>query len=82
MRNEGVKNSSRIFRQEQRSSIVISGVLDEALHLLLDLLEPCLGVGRLGGVHLVDGHDQLLDAEAVGETGLELSGAWEGSLII
>ena len=58
------------------------------LHLLY-LLEPGLEVGRLGGVHLVDGHDQLLDAEGVGEqgvllglpvlgdTGLKLSSAWE-----
>ena len=42
-------------------------LLDETGHLLLDLLEPGLGVGRLGGVHLVDGNDQLLDTEGVGE---------------
>ena len=66
---------------------VVADLLDEALDLLLDLLEPGLGVGRLGGVHLVDGHDELLDAEGVGEqgvlpglpvlgdTGLELTGA-------
>ena len=48
-------------------------LLDEARHLLLDLLEPSLGVWRLGGVHLVDGDDQLLDTEGVGEQGV-LSG--------
>ena len=45
-------------------------LLDEARHLLLDLLEPSLGVWGLGGVHLVDGDDQLLDTEGVGEEGV------------
>ena len=49
---------------------VVSDLLDEALDLLLDLLEPFLRVGRLGGVHLVDGHDQLLHPEGVGEQGV------------
>ena len=40
-------------------------LLDEALDLLLDLLEPVLEVGRLCGVYLVDGHEGLLDAEGV-----------------
>ena len=65
---------------------VVSDLLDEAGDLLADLLEPGLAVGRLGGVHLVGGHDELLDPEGVGEqgvlpgltvlgdTGLELSG--------
>ena len=65
---------------------VVSDLLDEARDLLADLLEPGLAVGRLGGVHLVGGHDELLDPEGVGEqgvlpgltvlgdTGLELSG--------
>ena len=48
-------------------------LLDEARHLLLDLLEPSLRVWGLGRVHLVDGDDQLLDAEGVGEQGV-LSG--------
>ena len=47
--------------------LVNAYLLDETGHLLLDLLEPGLGVGRLGGVHLVDGNDQLLDTEGVGE---------------
>ena len=34
--------------------LVNTYLLDETGHLLLDLLEPGLGVGRLGGVHLVD----------------------------
>merc|ERR1719325_19573 len=52
---------------EGNCSWVVANLLDEAGHLLLDLLEPGLGVGRLGGVHLVDGDDQLLDTEGVGE---------------
>merc|ERR1719477_542186 len=48
----------------------LSDLLDEARHLLLDLLEPSLGVWGLGGVHLVDGDDQLLDTEGVGEQGV------------
>merc|ERR1719198_1658863 len=58
---------------EGNSSGVVADLLDEARHLLLDLLEPSLGVWGLGGVHLVDGDDQLLDAEGVGEQGV-LSG--------
>ena len=46
---------------------VVSDLLDEAGHLLLDLLEPGLGVGRLGGVHLVDSNDELLHTQGVGE---------------
>ena len=49
---------------------VVSDLLDEALDLLMDLLEPGLGAGRLCGVHLVDGHDDLLDTEGVGEQGV------------
>ena len=55
---------------EGNSSWVVAHLLDEARHLLLDLLEPGLGVGRLGGVHLVDADDELLDAEGVGEQGV------------
>merc|ERR1740123_372942 len=70
---------------EGHGSGVITDLLDEARHLLLDLLEPGLGVGGLGGVHLVDGDDELLDTEGVseqsvlpglsvlGDTSLELS---------
>merc|ERR1740123_1634979 len=49
---------------------VVSDLLDESGNLLLDLLEPGLGVGRLGGVHLVDGHNQLLHTEGVGKQGV------------
>ena len=71
---------------EWDSSRVVADLLDEVCHLLLDLLKPGLAVGRLGGVHLVGSHDELLDSEGVGEqgvlpglavlgdTGLELSG--------
>merc|ERR1712062_316087 len=55
---------------EGNGSWVVANLLDEARHLLLDLLEPGLGVGRLGGVHLVDGDDQLLDTKGVGEEGV------------
>merc|ERR1719198_2010223 len=58
---------------EGNSSGVVADLLDEARHLLLDLLEPSLRVWGLGGVHLVDGDDQLLDAEGIGEQGV-LSG--------
>merc|ERR1719495_2106487 len=58
---------------EGDSGGVVADLLNEARHLLLDLLEPSLGVGGLGRVHLVDGDDQLLDTEGVGEQGV-LSG--------
>ena len=48
-------------------------LLDEARHLLLDLLEPSLGVWGLGGVHLVDSDDELLDSQGVSQQGV-LSG--------
>jgi len=44
---------------------VVSDLLDERGSLLDDFLET--GLGPLGGVHLVDGDDELLDAEGVGE---------------
>ena len=65
---------------------VVANLLDEAGHLLLNLLEPVLTVGGLGGVHLVDTNDELLYSKGVGQqsvlsglsvlgdTGLELSG--------
>ena len=52
---------------------VVANLLDEAGDLLGDLLEPGLAVGRLGGVHLVGGHDELLHTEGVGQQGV-LSG--------
>merc|ERR1719192_2851445 len=55
---------------EGNSGRVVTDLLDEARHLLLDLLEPSLGVWGLGGVHLVDGDDELLDTEGVGEEGV------------
>ena len=62
---------------------VVADLLDEVGGLLDDLLET--GLGPLGGVHLVDGDDELLHTEGVGEksvltsltilgdTGLELT---------
>merc|ERR1712200_245982 len=55
---------------EGNGSWVVAHLLDEARHLLLDLLEPPMRVWGLGGVHLVDGDDQLLDTEGVGEQGM------------
>ena len=55
---------------EWNSGGVVSDLLDEAGNFLADLLEPGLAVGRLGGVHLVGGHDELLDPEGVGEQGV------------
>merc|ERR1719275_276373 len=52
---------------EGHSGGVVPDLLDEAGHLLLDLLEPGLGVGGLGGVHLVDGHNELLHTQGVGQ---------------
>ena len=42
-------------------------LLDEVRNLLLDFLESGLAVRGLGGVHLVDTDDQLLDTQGVGE---------------
>tara|TARA_R110002003_G_scaffold20_5_gene1091 strand:- start:1304 stop:2554 length:1251 start_codon:yes stop_codon:yes gene_type:complete len=44
---------------------VVADLLDEVGRLLDDLLVTVLG--PLGGVHLVDGDDELLDTESVGE---------------
>lgn len=64
---------------------VVSDLLDEARSLLDDLLESSLGV--LGGVHLVDGDNELPNTEGesekgvlsglsvLGDTSLELSGS-------
>merc|ERR1740116_216735 len=55
---------------EGNSGGVVADLLDEASNLLLDLLKPGLGVGGLGGVHLVDSHDELLDTQGVGKEGV------------
>ena len=55
---------------EGDSGRVVAYLLDEARHLLLDLVEPGTGVGWLGGVHLVDANNELLDTEGVGEQGM------------
>jgi hypothetical protein len=55
---------------------VVADLLDKVGGLLDDLGET--GLGPLGGVHLVDGNDELLDTEGVGEesvlTGLAILG--------
>ncbi len=55
-----------LFRHDQRQ-IRNLYLLDEVRNLLLDFLESGLAIGRLGGVHLVDTDDQLLDTQGVGE---------------
>merc|ERR1712002_618465 len=72
---------------EGNSGGVVADLLDESRDLLLDLLETGLGVWWLGGVHLVDTDDELLDAQGVskegvltgltilGDTGLEFTGS-------
>lgn len=47
---------------------VVADLLDETGGLLDDLLVT--GLGPLGGVHLVDGNDELLDTKGVGEEGV------------
>jgi len=47
---------------------VVADLLDEIADFLDDLVEALLG--PLGGVHLVDGADELLDTERVGEEGV------------
>ena len=63
-------------RNEGNSLWVVSDLLDEVGSLLDDFLET--GLGPLGGVHLVDGDDELLDTQSVGEksvlTGLAILG--------
>ena len=49
---------------------IVSHLLDEPGHLLLDFVKPGLAVGGLGGVHLVSSHNELLDPEGVGEEGV------------
>merc|ERR1719378_1197776 len=70
---------------ESHGGRVVADLLDETRHLLLDLLETVLAVGRLSGVHLVDSNNELLDTKGVGkesvlpslavlgDTGLELT---------
>jgi hypothetical protein len=61
---------------EGNSLGVVSDLLDEVGSLLDDFLVT--GLGPLGGVHLVDGDDELLDTKGVGEesvlTGLAILG--------
>merc|ERR1740136_144882 len=72
---------------ERNSCRVVSNLLDEARHFLLNLLEPRLAVWRLSGVHLVYSNDKLLHSKGVskqgvfsgltvlGDASLELTGA-------
>merc|ERR1719470_169114 len=49
---------------------VVADLLDEARDFLLDLLKPSLAVWGLGGVHLVDSDDELLDSQGVSQEGV------------
>lgn len=49
---------------------VVTDLLDIGLHLLADLLIAHTTVGWLCDVHLVDGHDELLHAQHVGQQGV------------
>lgn len=55
-------------RDERNSLGVVSDLLDEVGSLLDDFVETSLR--PLGGVHLVDGDDELLDAQGVGKQGV------------
>ena len=50
--------------------LIIYYLLDETLNFLDDFIETSTGVGWLGGVHLVDADNQLLDAQSVGQEGV------------
>ena len=50
--------------------IIIYYLLDETLNFLDDFIETSSGVGWLGGVHLVDADNQLLDTQGVGQEGV------------
>ena len=47
---------------------VVSNLLDEVGCLLYDFLEPVFG--PFGGIHLVDGDDELLDTQGVSQKGV------------
>ena len=49
---------------------VVADLLDVLADLLGDLLEAGLAVGGLGGVHLVDPDDELLDPQGEGQQGV------------
>jgi len=53
---------------ERNSLGVVTDLLDEVGRLLDDFVESILG--PLGGVHFVDGNDELLDTQSVGEEGV------------
>ena len=50
--------------------IIIYYLLDETLNFLDDFIETSAGVGWLGGVHLVDADNQLLDTQGIGQEGV------------
>merc|ERR1719282_792878 len=55
---------------EGNGSGIVADLLDEVLDFLDDFIEPGARVGGLGGVHLVDTDNQLLDAQSVGQEGV------------
>ena len=52
---------------EGNGSGIVADLLDEVLDFLDDFIEPGARVGGLGGVHLVDTNDQLLDTKGEGQ---------------
>lgn len=57
-------------RDEGDSNWVVTNLLDVAADFLLDFLVAGLTEGWLGGVHLVDTNDQLLDTQSVSQQGV------------
>ena len=55
---------------EGNGSGVVADLLDEVLDFLGDFIEPGARVSGLGGVHLVDTDDELLDTQGVGQEGV------------
>merc|ERR1719206_929304 len=63
-----LRASRRWGRMEQQLGCIRPS--DEARDFLLDFLKPSLAVWGLGGVHLVDSNDELLDSQGVSQQGV------------
>merc|ERR1719369_453080 len=55
---------------EWNSNWIVSNLLDKSRNFLLDLFKSSLGVRRLGGVHLVNSNNQLLNSQSVSQQGV------------
>lgn len=49
---------------------IVANLLNVGAHFLHNFLVALLAVVRLGGVHFVDAHDELLDSQGVGQQGM------------